>query len=97
MTVRLAPLAADDLARIGDYLMRRSPSGAANVRSPIQSTLTIIERYPGAGRLQTIPDVRKLCVARYPYVIYYFTDPASREIVVLRVYHAAQERDFEDA
>lgn len=88
MRTRLSPRAIADLDSIRDYLLPRSPRGAENVRRAIAKTVALLEHYPRAGPLCTIPGVRVIPVVRYNYLIYHkvITD----EVLILHISHAAR-------
>lgn len=79
MKLRYSPRATADLEDIADYLRSKSPQGAKRVRAAILATLKIIARFPRMGRRQTVGNVRKLGVRKYPYLIYYRLDEAVEE------------------
>jgi plasmid stabilization system protein ParE len=96
MKLRLTLRAATDLSEIADYIRRESPGGALRVRAAILQSLDLLAQFPKAGRLQSIEDVRKLVVRRYPYLVYYRISEAGDEILVLTIQHPAKERVFFD-
>jgi toxin ParE1/3/4 len=95
MKIRHTLFARAELNEIADYLMERSPRGAANVRAMMAKTIALMQRHPRAGRKQDAPNVRKITVRKYPYLIYYRIGPDSIEI--LNVRHAARRRKLKDA
>jgi plasmid stabilization system protein ParE len=83
-----APRALRDLAEIVEYLVERSPSGAANVTAAIKSSIDALVAFPemcptidGAGH-------RRLPVLRFPYVIFYRI--AGNEILILHIRHTSR-------
>ena len=79
MKLRFTPRATKDLAEIADYIGARNPKAAQRVRAAILDSLQTLVIFPNAGRRQTVPSVRKLVTARYPYVLYYIVDEAADE------------------
>lgn len=77
MKLRLTRRALGDLDRISDYLHDRSPSGALRVRAAIQSGFQLIVAHPQAGRRLRY-GVRRLTLPRFPYLIFYKIDWATR-------------------
>jgi toxin ParE1/3/4 len=63
------------------------------VRSAILDVLQNLVVFPKLGRLQSVRGVRKLVTRKYPYLVYYSTDEAAREIVMLAIQHAARARE----
>jgi len=96
MIVRYTRRANSDLRNISNYLLRKSPAGARNVRAAILDAVRILAAYPFAGRRQTTQRVRKLVVRKYPYLIYYTVDEEADEIVILSIQHPAREREHDD-
>lgn len=97
MKARLTPRALRDLSDIAAYVRAHSPLGAQKIRSAIVACIDGIARFPGAGRRQALPGVRKAIVRGYPYLIYYRLDETKGEAVVLTIQHAAREREIDDA
>lgn len=96
MRLRYTARAAADIEAIADYLVERSPDAAQRVRTAILRTLQTVVLFPESGRLQSVPDVRKLVTRRYAYLIYYRVDREADEIVVLTVQHSSRRRAFTD-
>jgi len=67
------------------------------VRAAILDSMQTVVLFPRSGRAQTLADVRKLVVRKYPYLIYYRFDDATDEAVVLTIQHASRDRDYGDA
>jgi len=67
------------------------------VRTAILEALESVVLFPQVGRRQTMEGVRKLVVRRYPYLIYYFVDESSDQVVVLYIQHASRRRTQRDA
>lgn len=97
MKLRLTPQATNDVSDIADYLRSRNPYAAERVRAAILDTMQNLVLFPGVGRLQDVPGVRKLVTRKYPYLIYYTVDLDADELVILSVQHAARDREHEDA
>lgn len=96
MKLRFTPRAIEDLNAIADYLRERSPSAARSVRKAIFDSLQLLLIFPRIGRQQTTEGVRKLVTRRYAYLVYYTTNEATEEIVILSIKHPAQERKYTD-
>jgi plasmid stabilization system protein ParE len=71
MIATYAPRAYRDLEAIAEYLVHRSPSGAARVLAAIRSSIATLEAFPEIGPVVDDFGRRKLSVSRFPYVIYY--------------------------
>jgi plasmid stabilization system protein ParE len=96
MKVWFSPRSKRDLADIAEYIRSHRPSAGPRVRAAILASVEILGRHPEAGRRQNRPNVRKLVVNPYPYIIYYALDADPAEIVVLAIQHTAQDRMFAD-
>ena len=96
MRISYTPRALADLTAIADYLKPLSAQGLANVRAHILRTLQYLVRHPRLGRLQSVENVRKIGIRKYPYFIYYIVDDDLNEIVILAVQHAARKQPYTD-
>ena len=97
MKLRLTPRAARDLADIGDYLSERSPGAALRVREAILQSMQNLSLFPELGRKQEEEGVRKIVTRRYSYRVYYMTDEATGEIIVVAIRHPARRPEHSDA
>jgi toxin ParE1/3/4 len=97
MKLRLTPRAARDLADISDYLWERSPAATLRVRDAILQSLQNLSLFPELGRKQEEEGVRKIVTRRYSYRIYYMTDEAADEIIVVAIRHPARRPEHSDA
>lgn len=96
MKLRFTPRATQDIADIASYIRARDPAAAQRVRDSIFETLQNLVRFPRLGQLQSIPGVRKLVTRKYAYLVYYATDEATDEVVILTIQHPARERAKEN-
>lgn len=96
MKLRFTFRAANDLVETADYIRRENPRAAQKVRASILQSLELLAQFPKTGHLQSVEDVRKLVVRRYPYLVYYRINEATDEIVVLTIQHPARGRAFSD-
>ena len=90
MTVRWAPQAIDDIARITRYIAAENPPAAIRVAQEILIAGDSLQIFPRRGRPSILPGRREL-VALRPYVIVYRV-LAGNDVDILRVWHAAQDR-----
>jgi addiction module RelE/StbE family toxin len=72
-----------------EYLLARSPSGAANVVAAVIEGVEGIEEYPFKGRQGRWRGTRELVIARYPYIVAYRVRVDVIEI--LYVHHTRQQ------
>lgn len=97
MNLHVTEEAADQIAAINDYLVKRSPVGARNVQLALLASFVRLTEFPGVGRRQRTAGVRKIGVGRYPYNVYYSVDEVAVEVVILSVRHASRAPRFFDA
>jgi toxin ParE1/3/4 len=94
MRLVLSRLALAELDEILGFIAERSPLGAKHVEQRIRKTFDHISRHAEAAqRVEQRPTVRRLPLARYPYVIYY--EVAADEVVVLRILHSARQQPWQ--
>ena len=89
MKVRLSERALADIANIRNYLAKRSPQGAENVRVAIDDAFNLLEQFPRIGRESDIKDIRMLPVVRYRYLVYYSI--SAGEIGIVHVRHGSRD------
>lgn len=93
MRLVLSRLALAEIDEILGYLSERSPLGAIHVEGRIRSAFDHISRHPEAAeRVEQRPEVRRLPLMRYPYVIYY--EIGTDAVTVLRVLHGARRQPW---
>ncbi|MGE8131887.1 type II toxin-antitoxin system RelE/ParE family toxin [Methylobacterium sp. NPDC080182] len=90
MKVAYTRAALEDLNGIADYLMPRSPSGAANVEADIRAAVGRLGDHPLSGRAQDKAGVRKAISPGYRYKILYQVDETAGVVSVLSILHPAQ-------
>lgn len=88
MNVRYARRAQSDLAKILNYLDRRSPRGALSVKLAIRRTIDTIAQNPDIGHFIARGAIRGVPVARYPYLVFWTVEAG--EIWVLHIRHGAR-------
>jgi toxin ParE1/3/4 len=96
MNLRFTPQATKDLLEIADYIRAENPPAAERVRAAILESLQILVSFPRIGRRQNVEDVRKLVTRKFGYLVYYRTDDAASEIIVLSIRHPARSRPSSD-
>lgn len=96
MRVRLTEDAASDLHNIKAFLSGQSAVIAERVLYQIANVLGRLQAFPRLGHLGIVDGTLERIVPRTPYVIVYRIDVGDQdELVVLRVYHVAQDRSPE--
>jgi toxin ParE1/3/4 len=81
--------ALGDVELIQDYLRPFNPSAAARVAEDLVLAGDSLATFPHRGRPGMSAGTRELTIVR-PYVIVY--EISGEEVVILRVWHAAQDR-----
>ncbi len=82
----------DDILR---FLSERSQLGALHVEARLRRAFEHIANFPEAAQtVEQRPNVRRLPLGRYPYVIYYEVGPDV--VTVLRILHGARRQPWKD-
>jgi plasmid stabilization system protein ParE len=94
MKVRVTDDAAADLRQIKDFISRDKPGAAAGAIERIRRCIGLLAVLPRLGHGGIVPGTFEKSVPRVPYVIVYRIEKSDtpHELVVLRVYHTAQDR-----
>ena len=95
MKERVTDDAKADLRPIKAFISERSNSAAEGVMDRIGKTLTLIAVLPRLGHPGVAIGTFEKSVPRLPYLIVYRIDMTDdeRQLVVLRAYHSAQDRE----
>jgi plasmid stabilization system protein ParE len=78
------------LERISNYLKNRHPRYRQPTMSKLYEAINSLKEWPHRGRLGREDGTRELLFPPAPYIAVYRVKEQS--IVVLRIYHAAQDR-----
>jgi toxin ParE1/3/4 len=93
MRVRLSQRSAYHLNEIRAFLARDNPEIAELVRLRILATIERLRKLPGLGHAGRESGTRELRVAGLPLIVVYRVDIGDRdELVILAVFHTAQDR-----
>jgi plasmid stabilization system protein ParE len=93
MKVRVTHDAASDLRTIKTFLADQNVVVAERVLDQIANVIGRLKSFPRLGHLGIVDGTLQRIVPRTPYVIVYRLDLGDEdELVILRVYHAAQDR-----
>ena len=94
MKVRVTDDAKADLRQIKAFISERNAIAAEGVVERIRKTITLLAVLPRLGHPGLVQGTLVKGVPRLPYIVVYRIDIADgdRQLVVLRVYHAAQDR-----
>ena len=89
MRVRWTAPAADDLARIVEYIRKDDPAAAQRVARRIFEGVARLRVFPRRGRIGLVEGTRELIFSPWPYVAVY--EIVEDYVLVLRVRHTAQD------
>lgn len=94
MRLRLTDAALADVEAIRDYIAARDFAASLRVVEQIARSLDVLSHYPQIGHSGIVPDTLELTVPGLPYVVVFQLSIGQEdELVILRVYHAARDRD----
>ena len=89
MKVELSSPALRDLEEILQYIKNKNPTAAGRVRSFIFIALQRISRHPEAAqKVANRPNIRRLPLVQYPYIVYY--EVSVESITIVRILHTAR-------
>lgn len=80
------------VAEIYTYVKGRNPSAAVGIVVRIHLTVRSIGLFPRMGRIGAARNTHELLVKGLPYVIVYELSRKGREVVILGIFHGAQDR-----
>jgi len=92
MTVRFTLDALTHIAGIRLYIGGRSPVAAAHIVARIFAEADRLGEFPQLGRVGIVPGTYEWTVPRLPYIIVHEVSDEIDEVVVLGVFHGAQDR-----
>ena len=96
MTPRLTEAAAEDLESTKIHITTHAGETIAEqIINRIGATITMLSRFPQIGHDGYVSGTFEMLVPRLPFVIIYRTNFNEKldELIVLRVYHTARNRD----
>ena len=89
MRLRYTRAALADLDSILDYVARRSPQGAASIRSRINAIVDLLVSQPQSGVQTENPKLRRATCSPYPYLVFY--EIRKDEIIIHAIRHSARD------
>ena len=94
MKVRVTDDATEDLRHIKAFISGRDATAAESVIDRIRQTLALLSTLPRLGHAGSVQGTYEISIPRVPFLVVYRVDVGDRheELVILRVYHAAQDR-----
>jgi toxin ParE1/3/4 len=94
VNLRYSARARSQLLAIQQYLSERNPVAAVRVGAAIREAAEFLRYFPKAGRQGHAEGTREWLVRRFPYVLVYEVATGEEdEIMVLGVFHCAQDRE----
>ncbi|WP_246175007.1 type II toxin-antitoxin system RelE/ParE family toxin [Bradyrhizobium paxllaeri] len=94
--MRFTAEAREHIAAIYSYIRERNPIAATQVVARIRLAAERLTEFPRMGHVGRVPGTHEWVVRGLPYIIVYeigLADPD--EVLVLGVFHAAQDREQE--
>jgi plasmid stabilization system protein ParE len=92
MTPILRDSAFTDLEGIAAWIARDRPIAAAHVVEFIFQNIERLARFPLMGHAGRVDGTLEWVVPNLPYIVVYTIDESHDELVVIGVFHGAQER-----
>lgn len=89
MKLRYTPDALAELDDVLTYIAARSEGSARVVQRRIKAAIDFLQDFPRAGRPTGLPDLRRIVVTPYPYLIFY--NMTADEVIIVGIRHAARD------
>jgi toxin ParE1/3/4 len=94
MRVRYSNLALVEFDTILAHVRAENPRAASNLEARVRRVIERIAQFPGAAQeVAERPEVRRVPLVRYPYVIHYTV--GDDEVVILRIIHGARRSPWD--
>jgi addiction module RelE/StbE family toxin len=84
--------ALSDLEAIYAWISSDSPSIAGEVVERVFSSIERLSLFPQMGRAGAVSGTREWVMPRLPYIVVYEVHDVTDELVVIAVFHGAQDR-----
>ncbi len=91
MRLRYTTDALTHLEAINNFLNERNPAAARRVAADIRMAAERLCEFPHIGRIGEASGTRQWVVRGSPYIIVYEADEAHDAIIVIGVFHGAQD------
>ena len=91
MKLRFDDLALADLEGIHHWIAQDSPKSAKAVVDRIFASTELLGSFPYMGRAGSEEGTREWVVPRLPYIVVYEVDENRDEVIVIAVFHGAQD------
>jgi toxin ParE1/3/4 len=92
MKLRFTLEALDHIAAIHFYIEAKNARAAAHIVDRVFSDCDRLSEFPEIGHIGTAPGTFEWTVAGLPYIIVHQLDAKKDEVIVLGVFHGAQDR-----
>jgi toxin ParE1/3/4 len=92
MKVRFTLEALTHIDGIHFYIQRRSPVAARRIVARIFAETDRLSQFPKIGHPGVVPGTYEWTVPGLPYIIVHELDADENEVIILSVFHGAQER-----
>ena len=92
MKVRFTLEALMHIAGIRFYIEQRSPRAADHIVARIFSEADRLGEFPQLGRVGAVPGTYEWTASGLPYIIVHEVDDDQDQIVIIGVFHGAQDR-----
>jgi plasmid stabilization system protein ParE len=92
MKARFTLEALHHINAIHFYIAGRSPRAATHIANRIFADCERLAEFPRIGHRGMVSRTYEWTVAGLPYIVVYEIDTGSNEIIVLGVFHGAQDR-----
>jgi toxin ParE1/3/4 len=91
MRLRYTTDALSHLEAINDFLSEQNPAAARRIAADVRMAAQRLCEFPHMGRASDVTGTRQWVVRRSPYLIVYQVDEMHDEIVVIGIFHGAQD------
>ena len=92
MKIALDPEAIDDLIGIYQWIAQHDSAAARLVIERLLDSIEHLESFPNMGRIGRDEGTREWPVPRLPYIVVYEVAAERNELLVLAIFHGAQDR-----
>jgi toxin ParE1/3/4 len=92
MKLRFTLEALDHIVAIHFYIEAKNARAAAHIADRIFTDCDRLSEFPEIGYVGTVPGTFEWTVAGLPYIIVHQVDAKKDEIIILGVFHGAQDR-----
>lgn len=95
MKVVLDSCAVEDIEHVHFWISKERPNTASTVVERVLASIERLGDYPEIGRAGIVEGTREWVVPRLPFIVVYEIQRERDQILVLGVFHGAQDRPLE--